>query len=246
MNATRPGLGWKHLYWILPSALVVVAAVAVVALVVVGTVLTPRSTPVEGGSAPGSPANFLADGFTVAPLGDAPVQISVYVDYLCPYCGEFEQINGGPIEEWVESGEATLTVHPIAILTSRSNGTRYSERAAAAAACVGAVEPGSFYAFHSALFAQQPREGTDGLSDPELTDLAATEAGATDPDTAACIAEGRYRGWVQDATERATSAPLPGTDSALRGTPTVLVNGATYPGSTTDAAAFARFVAAQR
>ncbi|NQX13178.1 thioredoxin domain-containing protein [Microbacteriaceae bacterium VKM Ac-2855] len=228
-------LGWKHLYWILPVALVMLTAFAVVVALVAGSIVqrvaASRTDPVPTEAADG--------GFSIDPLGTAPVHITVYVDYLCPYCGQFEQTNGETIEEWIEAGDASLVVHPIAILTSRSNGTKYSERAASAAACVGTLAPGSFYAFHTALFANQPAEGTDGLSDDALVELAANAAAAGGDDVAACIRGGDYRSWVQDMTERAIK------DDGVVGTPTILVNGEQYTGSLTDTASFAAFVAQQ-
>jgi hypothetical protein len=62
--------------------------------------------------------------------------IVMYVDYLCPFCGQFEATNSESLRTMVESGAATLEVHPIAILTNKSAGTQYSLRAANAAACV--------------------------------------------------------------------------------------------------------------
>jgi protein-disulfide isomerase len=240
-------------------AVVVIAVVAIVALV-----LVPNLRPAEVG--PG-PANMASDGLVVGeglvaqtsdpvPASGTPspsaldtssgtVDIRVYVDYLCPYCGEFETTNGEQIEEWVDSGAATVEIHPIAILTPRSNGTKYSERAANAAACVADSSPDSFFDFNSLLFENQPAEGTDGLSDDELKGYAA-DAGVED--TAAvdsCIDDGSFTSWVQAATERATSGPLPGTEvEKVSGTPTVLVNGEAYSGSLTDPEAFSSFVLA--
>src|SRR6188472_1762979 len=52
----------------------------------------------------------------------AVADIRVYLDYLCPFCGEFETTNSDQISQWVEAGAATLEVHPISILTSKSAG----------------------------------------------------------------------------------------------------------------------------
>src|SRR4029453_3461656 len=56
--------------------------------------------------------------------------IVMYVDYLCPFCGQFEETNSDSLRTMVESGAATLEMHPIAILTNKSAGTQYSLRAA--------------------------------------------------------------------------------------------------------------------
>src|SRR5690606_14596617 len=97
--------------------------------------------------------------------------------------------------------------------TSKSP-TEYSLRAANAAACVAEFSPDDFFAFHEALFADQPAENTDGLSDEELVDLAA-RAGATPiSQIEKCIDDQRFRRWVKDATTRALTGPLPGTEVA--------------------------------
>ena len=167
-------------------------------------------------------------------------QIRIYVDYLCPFCGDFERANGEQMEALIESGAATVEIHPIAILTARSAGTQYSLRAANAAACVADAAPDSFWAFNSSLFADQPAEGSEGLSDEQLISLAGT-AGATGVED--CIEDRDFAGFVQSATDRARTGPLPGSTVAnVEGTPTILVNGRLYTGSLTDTEEFRAFV----
>lgn len=215
-------------------------------------------------SASGGPANMISDGLVVnaqgpvltggIPAGGSPtptvqdnssgaVNITVYYDYLCPYCGEFETANGTYIQQLVQNG-ATLEMHPIAILTTGSAGTRYSERAANAFACVANYEPDVALAFNALLFANQPAEGSTGLSDSQLKDYVA-QAGATDTDAInTCIDKQTFRSWVQAATSRAQAGPIPNSSlSKLSGTPTVLVNGQQYvTNDLTDQAAFKAFV----
>ncbi|MRG61024.1 thioredoxin domain-containing protein [Agromyces sp. CFH 90414] len=167
--------------------------------------------------------------------------IVTYLDYLCPYCGQFESTNSETMRTLVESGAATLEVHPIAILTNKSAGTQYSLRAANAAGCVADSSPEAFFDFNEILFENQPEEGSTGLTNDQLKELAA-EAGASSQ-VNACIDEVRFKAWVLDSTERALSGPIPNAEiPAVTGTPTVLVNGKSYGGSLTDAAEFQAFV----
>lgn len=214
-------------------------------------------------AASAGPANMLSDGLVInsqgpvltagIPAGGQPtpttvdtasgsVAVAVYYDYLCPYCGQFENTNNAYLQQLVQNG-ATLELHPIAILTSNSAGTRYSERAANAFACVANSNPDVAVAYNALLFANQPQEGSSGLSDKQLQDYA-TQAGATD--TAAinkCISDQQFKNWVQASTERALAGPLPNSTVAkVTGTPTVLVNGKQYKGSLTDANEFKAFV----
>jgi protein-disulfide isomerase len=236
------------------------AVAAIVALIVVNSVQPPVPGPTnmasdgivligDGTSITAEPSESVEAGGDLVPTDtsalDTLVNIVIYVDYLCPVCGIFEETNAAQLEEWVTAGEASLEVHPISILNRLSAGTDYPSRAAGAAACVAAIEPDRFFAVNAALFAQQPAENTGGLSNAELVTLA-EEAGVTDESVATCIEDETYTDWADAATERALAGPIPNSDlPAVTGTPTVLVNGVKYPGAVDDAAAFAEFVATQ-
>lgn len=167
--------------------------------------------------------------------------IVTYIDYLCPFCGQFETTNSEAMRTMVESGAATLEIHPIAILTNKSAGTQYSLRAANAAACVADLSPAAFFDYNALLFENQPEEGSVGLANSDLKKLA-TEAGAASS-VGACIDDVRFKAWVQDATTRALTGPIPNSElTSVTGTPTVLVNGQQYSGSLTDAQEFQSFV----
>lgn len=158
---------------------------------------------------------------------DVPLKIVTYIDYGCPYCGLFETTNGATIRSLVESGEATLEVHPIAIL-DRAFLEPYPTRAANAAACVAAFAPDQFLDVNDAFFANQPAEQSAGLTISEIQDLVAG-AGVDSADVRACISDLRFQDWTKLATDRATDGPLPNTEvENVSGTPTVLVNGIKY------------------
>lgn len=159
------------------------------------------------------------------------VDITLFVDYLCPVCGEFEATNGQVLDDLVASGAATLEIHPIAFLDNRSQGTQYSTRAANAAACVANYSPDAYYGFHNALFANQPEENTTGLDDATIIGLAVA-AGATE-DVASCVDDGDFVQWVAAETTRAMSGVLAINNldpsfTGVTGTPTVLINGVPF------------------
>ncbi|MCU1571782.1 MAG: hypothetical protein JWR33_2523 [Naasia sp.] len=238
-------------------AIVSLAIIAVVAVIIVNSIRPPG---------PG-PANMASDGIKIGadlaavqtpalaadedpiPSEANPanvVDIRVYIDYLCPFCAQFEATNAEQIQAWVTQGSATVEIHPISILNASSQGTRYSTRAANAAACVANYSPDTFFAYSAALFANQPAENTSGLPNSQLIDLAKT-AGVTSPaKIESCINDGTFNGWVTDATNRALTGPLPDSDvENVKGTPTVIVNGTAYTGSLTDPDEFAAFVLQQ-
>lgn len=120
------------------------------------------------------------------------------------------------LTEYVNAGTVRVIYRPIAFL-DRASTTDYSSRALNAAACVlDQAGRDAFVQMHDLLFANQPPEGTDGLSDDQLVDLA-VRAGAEQAAVAACIEQERFAGWV-DAAEQASR-------EGVNATPTVLVNG---------------------
>ena len=198
-------------------------------------VITPVETPALAADATPTPT-VPDDSGTVA-------NIVTYIDYLCPFCGQFEQTNSESIRAMIEEGAATLEVHPIAILTNKSAGTQYSLRAANAAACVADNSPESFLDFHDLMFQNQPEEGTEGLSNDEIAELAKQADVSSFSTIEKCIDDKQFHTWVQDATNQALTQPVPNSDLAsITGTPTVLVNGKQYVGSLTDPAEFQSFV----
>ena len=229
------------------------AAVIIVVLVISNSVRPPAS----------GPLNMASDGiiigtkFDAVPTGavkagSAPVatketpgmlSIRIYLDYLCPVCGQFEKTNAEQITTLVMEGVATLEVHPVAILDRVSQGSRYSTRAANAAACVANYSPNTFFDFSAEMYAQQPDENTAGLTDAQLISITKKVGAAQQSKISSCITKIDFDDWVQSATARAVDDPaLQGTQGF--GTPTVLVNGKMFTGSVTDPTDFAKFLAA--
>ena len=234
------------------------AAVLVLVAVVILVLIVPR-TQTRG------PQNMLSDGIKIGtelkavqtpaqqpgqkPVASEPneasvVDIQLYVDYLCANCGRFEEANGDQLRSWAESGAATVEIHPLALLTTKSAGTRYSLRAAAAGACVADLAPDHYYDFHQALLTDQPAEGTEGLSDEQILDRA-EKAGVTAlGQIRRCVEEKRYEAWVKEATARALAGPIPNSSLAKIDAPLViLVNGQQFiPTADFDPAELAQFV----
>ncbi|MDY0910836.1 DsbA family protein [Microbacterium sp. CFBP9034] len=176
------------------------------------------------------------------PTAQPDVDIRVYVDYLSTGSRDFQLANVQQLSKWVTEEAATLTYYPVAMLTSKSNGTKYSLRAAGAAACVATHSPEFFFAFNNALLTQQPDVDSDGYTDAELADLAQASGIDSPKPVRSCIEDQAFASWAKTATERALDG-LPDTDDvALTGTPMVLVNGTPYVGALNDPKEFAQFV----
>ena len=174
-------------------------------------------------SAAATPPGAVDDGTAFA-VGKGPVNVDIYEDFMCPICHQFEQQSGATLTQLVTAGKVTVRYHPIAILDDKSNGTKYSTRAAGAAAA--AAESGKFDAYHKALFENQPEEGSNGLDNAKLVELG--KAAGLGDSFASAVNDGKYDSWATKVTDEASKR-------GVTGTPTVLVNGKQVPNPTPDA-----------
>ncbi|WGD37011.1 thioredoxin domain-containing protein [Lysinibacter sp. HNR] len=174
-----------------------------------------------------------------------PVDVVVYTDYICPYCGQFDQANATLLENMAGSGEITLELRPLAVLDAQSMGSRYSTRAANAFACVADLQPEAGLDFHTRLLSEgvQPAEGTRGLTDDELLEQMSESGVNVDQEMRSCVTNRQFSSFISRVSESALSGPLPNTElEKVTGTPTVLVNGEQYRGAPGDGAAFQNFL----
>jgi protein-disulfide isomerase len=159
------------------------------------------------------PATATPEGDGVV-VGDGPVRVDAFIDFLCPFCRRFELASEPALAALVAGQQARLVYHPMNFLDAAST-TNYSTRAAAASGC--AADRGRFMEYAHALFLEQPPEGGPGLPDEELIRIGLA-AGITDPPFAACVSDGIYLDWPPYVTALATAAEV-------SATPTVLVGG---------------------
>src|SRR5215207_5308658 len=153
---------------------------------------------------------------------DPKVVVSLYEDFLCPHCGQFEQQFGPTVNKLIDTGAIAADYYMVAILDRAGNG--YSSRAANAAYCVADESVDAFRRFDARLFAEQPAEGSAVYPDnARLVEMARVAgAGGGVPD---CINNGRYTEMTQGL------APATG----IQATPTIKINGEDYETSTPDA-----------
>lgn len=158
-------------------------------------------------------------------IGDGENTMDIYIDFMCPVCNQFEQIYGEAINDLVEDGTITLNIHPISILDRLSQGTEYSTRSANAMYCVAEADGTAAVPFMQAMFADQPAEGSTGLTNEQILEIASS-VGVTGID--ACVNDGEYAGFVTAMTEQTPVAP----GASGIGTPTVAINGEVIANST--------------
>jgi protein-disulfide isomerase len=153
-------------------------------------------------------ANEAGDGIV---LGDGPVTVDAYIDFLCPFCRMFEERSGPTLDRLLADGLIRLVYHPLGFL-DRLSTTAYSSRASAASGC--AADFGRFAEYKDVLFANQPPEGGPGLSDDELTALGRL-VGLDDPGFARCVEQGAHLPWTAYVTARAMARGVSGTPSVF-------------------------------
>ena len=158
----------------------------------------------------------------VVGAANAPKEIVVYEDFLCPFCGQLEKTVRDQLDAAVEAGEVSVEYRPLGFLARIDD---YSPRSANAFAVVlDAAGPEVAKAFHDLLFDNQPSEKGPFPSKDDLVDLA-VQAGATEADVRSGIEDMTFEGWVDAANDAASQA-------GVNSTPTVLVDGEKATGQT--------------
>ena len=141
--------------------------------------------------------------------------VTTYIDFLCPYCNQFEQKEGATIKQLVDDGKTKLEVLPMGFLDTQTNPSGDSSRAASAMYSVAIHDYDHSYAFMQALYEKQPEEGSAGLTDEEIIAIAKDAGVDMTSDLEKEIKANKYQKFAQ-------SIQLP---EGATGTPTVVVNG---------------------
>jgi len=140
--------------------------------------------------------------------------LSVYEDFQCPHCRDFEKAFGPTVNKLVESGAVAVDYYMVALPGLDKGNKGYSTRAANAGYCVGDEDKDAFARFHSALFAQQPEEGSGTGPDNAALIETARQAGVTGG-VADCVNRGEYNSMVKGLVAAAN----------ISATPTIRLNG---------------------
>jgi protein-disulfide isomerase len=133
----------------------------------------------------------------------------LFEDPQCPYCRQFEELNGPVLAAVVNAGTVTVEFRMRCFLGPES--VRADNALALAA------ELGRFDELRQALFAAQPPEGSGGFTTKELLQ-AGTRVGLSGSDFESGVRQARYEPWVlQQETLYQTQDP--------QGTPAAWLNG---------------------
>lgn len=196
--------------------LLMIGAVAALFVLIVGGAVVVTVLNKDDVDAPSAGSDF---GLSIGDK-DAPHQVVIYEDFLCPLCGQVEAASHKGLAEAAAAGKVYVEYRPIAILTQFGD---YTTRAANAFKVV-LDESGGDVAkkFHDLLFAEQPAEDDEDshFTDDELVDLA-VQAGADEDAVRPGIEDLSQEQWVKDATAAAS-------DAGVKGTPTILLDGKSF------------------
>lgn len=196
------------------------AVLGVLGLAAVAGVLAANADGGQSGSGGPTiaPTGATGEGRLAIPVGrpDAKSTLTVWEDFRCPACKQFESGFRSTIHELVDKGALKVEYHLVTLIDHNMGGSG-SLRAANAAAC--AQEAGRFTPYHDVLYTHQPEETKDAFADnATLVRLAAKVPGLATTAFKKCVESGRHDSWVV-TSDRAF------TDQKLSGTPTVLLNG---------------------
>jgi protein-disulfide isomerase len=200
------------------------SAVVVLALIVVIATLVQSSRDTTGATGV-APSGVVGRYAVPAGSPSAPVKVTVYEDFICPFCGQFEAASRTTLQKDIEQGKVQFQYHVLSFL-DRSSSTRYSTRAANALAVVLDKDgPAVAKQFHDLLFENQPQENSAGLTNDRLVQLA-VQAGANRSEVKKGIDSLGFQQWVKNVTDQASR-------SGVNATPTVRINGKTVDATTT-------------
>lgn len=152
------------------------------------------------------------------PVGkkEAPSTLTVWEDFRCPACAQFEKGFRGAIHELEDAGLLRTDYHLATIIDGSMRG-KGSVTAANAALC--AQDAGRFREYHDVLYENQPPEQQDRFADKKyLIELAGKVNGLVSDTFKQCVDKGTYTDFVYKSNTAFTN-------SGHQGTPTVLLNG---------------------
>lgn len=187
---------------------IVLGALAVFAVMVLPSLMPVDITKITPFERPNADFNAAGDP-------DAPIKITEYSDYQCPYCARFvEQTEEQLVQTYVASGQVYFVFRSFGLYIGPE-----SQAAAEAAYCAG--DENKYWQYHDILFANNTGENVGDYTTRKLQAFAeALELDMTAFNS--CLSSGKY-------TERVTQDGVDGQAAGITATPsfviTYVVNG---------------------
>jgi protein-disulfide isomerase len=134
-----------------------------------------------------TPGGHTPEGGVIVGNDSARQRMIIFEDPQCPYCRQFEDLNGDTVTAAMDAGDLVVEYRMRCFLGQES--VRADNALALAA------EAGHFDELRRALFAAQPPEGTGGFTTQDLLGLGA-QVGLTDSAFVSGVQDARYEDWV--------------------------------------------------
>lgn len=134
-----------------------------------------------------TPSGHTPEGGVLLGNATARHEMILYEDPQCPFCRQFEELNGPVLTAALDSGFLAVEYRMRCFLGAES--VRADNALALAA------EAGRFDQLRQALFSAQPPEGSGGFTTEDLLQIGA-DAGLTGSDYVAGVRAARYEKWV--------------------------------------------------
>lgn len=193
---------------------VTIGVVAAAGVAFLGWQLSRRNTV----SIPANVSVLPADtaGFHGYMLGSdsAPVMVTEYADYECPFCADFDIVTFPDVKaRLIEAGKVRWRYRDFPLSMHK-----YSRLAAHAAAC--ADDQGKYWQMHSLLYQGQPDWASGGAAGQfrKYAGIVGLDLGAYDQ----CMESAKYAGRLQASYDEAVAL-------GVNSTPTFLIGGRLYP-----------------
>jgi protein-disulfide isomerase len=155
-------------------------------------------------SAPQAPQMVQITNPAQAPVlgnADAPVTITEFSDFQCPFCKRFNDQTFGAIKtQYVETGQAKVVFRHLPL-------PFHPEAQPAAEASMCAHDQGEFWAFHDLIFANQAT-----MSSASYTAWA-TQLGLDMGEFNDCVSSRKYQSYVEADYQAASAVGISGTPS---------------------------------
>jgi protein-disulfide isomerase len=193
--------------WILLAVLAGLVAVVVAGGIGLQAWRTGRGPAPVAVAEPSAPPVTIATGQPVTyGAADAPRVVTVFADFHCPHCAEFDEDYGPVLDAARQAGRIRVEIYPMAFIDAGST--------AAANAFGCAAEAGFAPGYYAGLFGNPILR----WSDEQLLALPATVGATSTPAFEACVTGRAHAGWVESITAAAAQR-------GVTATPAVLVDG---------------------
>ncbi|GMV34401.1 MAG: hypothetical protein DCC59_02155 [Chloroflexi bacterium] len=187
------------------SRLIGIALISLGALFLAFLIIYPNVKPVDAVKPAPAVSRPNVD-FNAAGDPDAPIVVTEYSDYQCPYCRLFfENTEAALMDRYVADGTVYFVYKSVGEFIGPE-----SKAAAEATYCAG--DQGKFWEMHDIIFANQTGENVGAYSERRLeamADALGLDRGAYDE----CVSSGKYSDLADQDAKDATAAGIKATPS---------------------------------